>query len=57
MFVALIDGEYQVITHIRNIPQELSENIELSPYSNDNAFTIQPKQSSIFPEIKEEKFI
>lgn len=42
-FVALIDGEYQVITHIRNIPQELSENIELSPYSNDNAFTIQPE--------------
>lgn len=42
-FVALIDGNYKVITHIRNIPTELSGDVDLEPFTNDDEFTVQPE--------------
>lgn len=43
-FVGIVDGEYRVMTHIRNIPEEIAGDIDLELYTNDNASTVQPDE-------------
>lgn len=38
-FVAVIDGEYRIITNVRNIPEDLKDGLDETKYSSDSLNT------------------
>ena len=43
-FVAIIDGQYYVITHTRNIPPDLHKGFDISIYTNTSDNEVMPDE-------------